>query len=160
MTKTLLTFIASLLLSGCASNPPPPPAPAVAEDYITALRETEKQFTKYTVPGLKSVRECDKDKCPTGKGIWMDEKDFAAYDDAVDALFHYKETYEDVIHLKDKKINQMVDGWSQTDLALQKAKQEAIKLEEEMEHEERWRFIKDGFYQTIIGVMSIMNYIK
>ena len=143
-----------LLLGGCASHSPAPSKPAVAEEYITALKETQKEFAKYKVPGLKSVKDCTQDKCPADKGIWMNQDDFDKWDDAIDDLLHGKETYEHVIDLKDRKINQMVDGWSQTDIALKKAEAEAKKLEEQREHEERWRFVKDSFYNILIGTMS------
>lgn len=149
-----------LLLGGCASHSPAPSKPAVAEEYITALKETQKEFAKYKVPGLKSVKDCTQDKCPADKGIWMNQDDFDKWDDAIDDLLHGKETYEHVLLLKDRKINQMVDGWSQTDIALKKAEAEAKKLEEQREHEERWRFVKDSFYNILIGTMSIINYIK
>ena len=149
-----------LLLGGCASHSPAPSKPAEPEAYIQALKETQKEFAKYKVPGLKSVRDCTQESCPANKGIWMDNKDFDAWDDAIDDLLHGKEVYENVLHLKDRKINQMVDGWSQTDIALKKAEAEAKKLEEQKEHDDRWRFVKDSFYNILIGTMSIINYVK
>ena len=155
-----ISLLLALTLTGCASSPKVEHKPAEPEAYIQALKETQKEFAKYKVPGLKSVRDCTQESCPANKGIWMDNKDFDAWDDAIDDLLHGKETYEHVLLLKDRKINQMVDGWSQTDIALKKAEAEAKKLEEQREHEDRWRFVKDSFYNILIGTMSIINYIK
>ena len=158
--KKLLPILLLPLLTGCFVSNPSPREEIKPSEYITVLAEEEKVFETYEMESLETIRECAFNPCPENEGIWMSAEDFAILDKTIDDLFHFKSVYEDVIALKDEKINQMVEGWSETDMASQKNEEAAERLERALEKEEKWGFVKESFYQTIIGVMSIVNFIK